>query len=365
MAYYHSIRIYKRGSTGAVYTWKFEVDGDKWRSIAGVMDGKPADQKWTVCTPKSQPTAHAQALFEAKAEEAKKLAREYRATIAELVNVPISPMLAQDFKKLKEPLTFPVYCQPKLDGIRALISRHGAFSREYQRHMNVEHILQALEPVFVKHPDLVLDGELYNHDYKDDFNAITSVVRKQNPTAAQRAAAMTLLQYHVYDIASDPYSFGSRRFMVGDLLGERLGPVHRVVTHKVTDQDGLDEAYAEYLKLGYEGQMIRLDAPYEPDKRSWSLMKRKEFEAAEFDLLRIEEGIGGWAGHAKKITFALPDGREVGAGVKGNQAFTKDLLANAARYLGGKVTVKFFKPTPAGVPRFPVAVDFHPNGRTD
>ena len=39
------------------------------------------------------------------------------------------------------------FIQPKLDGVRCYISKHGAFSRNHKPFMNVAHILKELKPV--------------------------------------------------------------------------------------------------------------------------------------------------------------------------------------------------------------------------
>jgi DNA ligase-1 len=361
--------IYKRDSAGKLRIWFYEVDGDKYRTTAGLEGGSLVTSEWTLCKPKSKATGAEQAAFEAQAEENKKLDREYRRSPTELDQVPTAPMLAQDFVKQKS-VGFPVWSQPKLDGIRAKINRHGAFSREYQRHLNVDHILEALAPLFATMPNLELDGELYNHDLKDDFNKITSIVRKQSPTDEQRAEARNLIQYHVYDIPSlGHFPFGYRWGQLSCLMNDAPdinGIIVPVPTRLADDKERLDELYGEYLAVGYEGQMVRLDAPYEFDKRSKHLLKRKEFITAEFPLLRVEEGQGNWAGYAKRIVFKLPDGRECGAGMRGTQDFAKDLLKKASYWdHRAKVTVRHFAPTPDGMPRFPVAIDFHPTGRVD
>lgn len=411
--------IFRKDANGATRVWHYKVLGDKWCTVSGILGGTLAVSKWTVCKPKSKPTAEEQASFEAEAELQKKLDREYRRTPEELDSVPLSPMLAHDYAKLKKPLAFPVLSQPKLDGIRATISRHGAFSREYQRHHNVDHILEALAPVFAKFPKIIFDGELYNHDLRDDFNQIASVVRKQKVTDAQRAEARRLVQYHIYDAILPDLSHNTvkrqavLRAALDGIATDHLSPKHAgmieiVLTMPVVDQNGLDHLYGTYLEHGYEGQMVRLaDAPYEADKRSKNLLKRKEFITAEFPLLRIEEGQGNWAGFAKRIVFRLPDGRECGAGLRGTQDFARDLLEKAKIWgvsaavadapvidvptladtpadiearseppaplgthevvavNGPLVTIRHFKLTPDGVPRFPVAIDFHPEGRRD
>ena len=56
-----------------------------------------------------------------------------------------------------------------------------------------------IERLFKQNPLLVLDGELYNHDLRDNFEKIVSLVRKQKPTSDDRKEARKLIQYHVYD----------------------------------------------------------------------------------------------------------------------------------------------------------------------
>ena len=62
-----------------------------------------------------------------------------------------------------------VYMQPKLDGIRCLFTKDGAFSRTGKQFMNVKHIEEDLQDLFKVCPWIALDGELYNHNLKDDF----------------------------------------------------------------------------------------------------------------------------------------------------------------------------------------------------
>lgn len=362
--------IYKRDTSGKIRTWQYEVDDDCYRTIAGIKDGSLVTSGWTKCLPKNQGRSNAtlaseQSELEAKAEESKKLKREYRHTIAELDTVPVGPMLAHDYAKLKKPPTLPVFSQPKLDGIRAIINKNGAFSRELQPHFNCDHILIALAPVFEKYPDTVFDGEFYNHDLKDDFNKIVSVVRKQKPTDSQRAEAAKLLQYHIYDLPSVD-KFSQRITDLIDIFDQFELNDHKTVklvsTERVEDKDQLDFLNGAYTSEGYEGQMIRLDEPYDFDTRSKSLLKRKEFQSDEFLVLRIEEGLGNWAGYAKRVVIQLPNGQECGAGLRGSQEFTKALLNGP---VPKEATIRYFGTTPDGALRFPVAIDFHQDGRTD
>jgi len=369
-----SKEIYKRDTVGKIRTWQYEVEGDSYRTIAGIQGGSLVTSGWTKCQPKNEGRANAttagqQAQAEAEAEMGKKLKREYRWTIIELDAVPVGPMLAHDYAKLKKPLTFPVFCQPKLDGIRAIINKNGAFSRELQPHYNCDHVLAALAPVFAKYPDISFDGEFYNHDLKDDFNKIVSVVRKQKPTAEQKAEAAKLIQYHIYDLPSEK-PFGQRAADMLRILADtgalNNDAIRLVRTAQVEDQATLDLMNGHYTEGGYEGQMVRLDEPYEFDTRSKSLLKRKEFKTAEFPVVMVEEGLGNWSGYAKRIIVQLPNGKVCGAGMRGTQDFAKDLLEKAkAGNQPKEATIRYFGETPDGLLRFPVAVDFHAEGRID
>jgi hypothetical protein len=116
----------------------------------------------------------------------------------------IKPMLA--YKVDKKPIDWSenVFMQPKLDGVRCVIQLDDnnevvAHSRTGKQFFNVAHITNSLHYFFTQHPDIILDGELYNHDLRDDFEKIISLVRKQKPTPSDKAEASKLVQFHCYD----------------------------------------------------------------------------------------------------------------------------------------------------------------------
>ena len=98
----------------------------------------------------------------------------------------------------------PVFIQPKLDGVRCLIqydnSTVTAYSRTGKEWKNIDHILFNLRPFFQLNPNVVLDGELYNHKLKDDFEKIISCVRKTKPTDEHRRESEQLVEFHCYDV---------------------------------------------------------------------------------------------------------------------------------------------------------------------
>ena len=282
-----------------------------------------------------------------------KLTREYSRTPQKAEGGAhfFKPMLAHKF----EPGHFvPGYAQPKLDGVRCITTAAGMFSREGKPILGAPHIHDALAHLFAEDPDLVLDGEIYNHDLKDDFNTIVSVVKKQSPTPAQLERSAELAQYHIYDVPSQPGDFFTRIQSLLDMdVNLHMGVLQMVDTYPVTTLETFLKLHETHLALGYEGTMWRRNAPYE-QKRSKHLLKHKEFQDAEFEVVAIEEGNGNWAGLAKRVTCRLPDGRTFGAGIKGDAVQAKRLLTETHKV----ATVRFFALTPDGIPRFPVATKF-------
>ena len=350
--------------------WYMEREGDRYRSVYGVVDGDPVESGWTTAKPKNvgkanETTAVEQAKAEIKADYIKKMDKGYAREGEESSAKFTKPMLAQDFvnRRSKLPEDTDFYIQPKLDGIRCIARVDGLWTRQGKPITSCPHIIEALEPIFKENPELILDGELYNHALKDDFNKITSVVRKTKPTKADIATAAGLVEYHIYDIVDEDEDFHERTLELIALLGGGIGALRRVPTKRCLDLESVDTWYAKWLEEGYEGQMVRLNGMYEIDKRSNNLMKRKEFITEEYEVVRVHEGEGNWRGCIKRFTLKLPDGRHFGAGVRGTQEEMAKLLES------GKTpdwaTVRYFTLTPDGVPRFPVVIDYGTGTRQD
>lgn len=376
-----SVPIYSNGARpGVVRYWHFEVEGDSWRGHYGIVGGKDAVSGWSKASVKNAGRSNAttpeeQAYKEACAQESKKLAREYRQIVEELVDVPPAVMLAEDYNKLKSPLMFnpgSVFVQPKLDGIRLTASKRGAFSREFQPFYTADHIMAALEPVIKKYPDIILDGELYNHSLKEDFNKISSLVRKKKLTADERFEVERTMQYHIYDLPSHDGGFEMRAAALGGLFGEfdfSLDPILEVETYAVDNLDAMEDMRTRWLERGYEGMMIRTAGePYQFGQRPWQLMKHKADKITEeFPVSKLLMGNGNFAGLPKAVEIIMPDdkrnekGERQKAGIKGDMEFLATLLT-AGHDL---VTIEYFGRTPAGMLRFPVAVDWHHGERTD
>jgi DNA ligase-1 len=359
--------LYSRTSTGAVQQWTIEIDGSRTRTHHGQHGGKIVTTEWFDSIPTNVGRANerngdAQAMFEAAACWKKKVDSGCFQDISKIDTFTyIEPMLAKKWEDRKSKVVFPVFCQPKLDGMRAIITRHGAKSRNGKPWVTIPHILRALEPLFAVHPDLILDGELYCHGLHDDFNKISSLIKKTKPTAADLQESAATIQYHWYDIADNSLKFLDRNLKIERLCNEygfdKETSVVPVRTYVAIDEQTLDTLYGTLLEDGYEGQMVRTNDLYE-FKRSNTLLKRKEFQDDEYLIVEICEGNGNKSGMAGYVTLERPDGKRFSSNIKGNHTFLKQLLADAPSYVGKYATCKYFNLTPDGIPRFPYVIGF-------
>ena len=270
----------------------------------------------------------------------------------------IKPMLAYKVDKKPVDWSEKVFMQPKLDGVRCIIQLNNegkvyAYSRTGKPWLNIEHILQDLKPWFDQHPDVILDGELYNHDLRDDFNKIISLVRKTKPTDLDRSEAAKLVQFHCYDYAnsSDSYGIRMRNLSVSDMYSYC---VKYVPTHRVANKSLSKVIHEQNLNEGYEGSILRLDEPYQR-KRSYNLQKFKDFHDTEATIVGYVPGKGKRTGTLGKFLMIDDDGVEFGCppGKGYNYKMLADILDNIGDYIGKRATFTYFERTPAGSYRHP------------
>ena len=266
----------------------------------------------------------------------------------------IKPMLAYKVDKKPVDWSEKVFIQPKLDGVRCIFTKNGAYSRTGKEFKNLAHIKYDLTDFFRKHPNIVLDGELYNHALKNDFEKIISLVRKQKPTEDDRRDAQHLVQYHVYDTIAEGPDYESRF----NWLRNNLPIAATMTLIKNTVVGSYDEAkmlHNVHLAQGYEGSMLRLNKPYE-QKRSYNLQKFKDFSDTEATIIGYEAGKGKFTGLIGKFFMQDDDGNEFGCPIgKGyNFADRKAILENVHDYIGQRATFTYFQRTQAGSYRHPL-----------
>lgn len=346
-----TIYVEKHNDNTASYTMEWgQVDGKIQQSTTHIKEGKNLGKA-------NETTPHQQAMSEAKSKVEKQIDKGYVRGVpkpkSEAVGLDIRPMLAHKYEDYAHKVKYPVFVQPKLDGCRALavfdengfvdlISRQGkSFGQP------VEHIIDALAAMKLK--NVVLDGELYNHDI--EFQTIVSYIKKARPQSR-------LIQYHLYDcILGDNEIFDDRnKFLQRNV--SRTDIIKLVKTYKVSDDVELSEKHDEFVGDGYEGLMLRnQDCLYKIGLRSYDLLKVKAFQEQEFEVVGAVEGVGRAAGQATFIC-KTDMGTKFNCRPKGTDEERQKFWLDRNSYRGKMLTVRFFEWTTGDnpVPRFPVGI---------
>jgi DNA ligase-1 len=348
--------LYSRATNGKVNEYVVEVEDNKYRTISGYTDGIKTTSEWKVCAAKSYCSAEQQALKEATALHRKKMEVGSFENIADIdTETYFEPMLAHDWHKEKSKVYFPVYSQPKLDGIRCIVRKDGMWSRNGKKIISAPHIFDAVEHLFKADPNLIFDGELYADKFANDFNAICSLVKKTKPTWADLNESKEKIEYHIYDLPSNGGTFSQR---LNSLAKIELPKCCKIITTYILQNSKEVETQHElYITQGYEGQMIRLDKLYE-SKRSKSLLKHKSFIDEEYIILGVEEGIGNKTGMVGSFIFETKEGKRFNSSPKFNWEECTKMWNERDQLIGKSATVKYFNLTPGDspVPRFPYVI---------
>ena len=269
----------------------------------------------------------------------------------------IKPMLANKVDSKRIDFDEPVFIQPKLDGVRCIFTKDGAYSRTGKQFHNLQHIELRLKAFFKLNPDVQLDGELYNHDLRDNFEQIISLVRKQKPTDEDRLNAANMIQYHVYDYIVPFIGYEARlKWLSENWVLWWSGVIIPVETHRVNKyEEAVNMHYDGFLKQGYEGSILRLNGPYE-QKRSYNLQKFKDFSDNEATIVGYEAGKGKFTGLIGKFIMQDDIGVEFGCPIgKGyNYDDRRFILNNIHDYIGQRATFTYFERTKAGNYRHPL-----------
>lgn len=379
--------LYSRSSTGAILEWDIEVEGNKYRTITGQQGGAKITSKWTVAKPKNigqanATTAEDQAYTEAVAKWKKKIKREgYWEDVKDIDNTPrfIEPMLAHKLRDHPEKVVLPCMVDKKYNGGRCVVVADGAFTRKGETYMSIPHIIEAVASLFEKFPDLLLDGEGYNHELRFKLNEIMSILRttkgkKLTPELFRRSEQIVRL--YIYDgygfdcpkdisvtlpnnvkltlKEGDEVTADTPNILRREALKHLIKGIPYLVWVPYTVASTLDEVYRIYgnhVDEGMEGSIIRnYNAPYE-HKRSYNLLKVKPTDDSEGIILSINEGTGNTSGLAATATLKW-NGMQFEATFKGSIETRQQILREADKWVGQEVTFLYNGLTGLGTPNY-------------
>jgi DNA ligase-1 len=187
-----------------------------------------------------------------------------------------------------------------------------------------------------------------------------SIVKQPKATAEDITKCKELVQYHIYDyVPVEGYAnliYKSRDLDLDVALIDAPDCLRRVKTTLVWNQEELDEQYNWCSVDGYEGQMIRTDAPYQ-QKRTKYLLKRKDFVDEEFLIVGYKEGKGNREG-CITLRLTTKDDKEFDSVPVGGVEYLQDLWQKREQLLGLYATVKYQNLSTDGIPRFNNTIKF-------
>jgi DNA ligase-1 len=371
-------QLYKKDKNDRTRVWKIQAikttdDNSFWISTThGVQDGKLISTKKQVeygkNIGKSNETSIEEQLllvcnktFKDKVEK-----EEYIETLDRLNEDKISkcfaPMLAATWDpnsqtKRKVDIVFPCFIQPKLDGIRCLVYEKDSIivnqSRQLKYFKNLDHINSELEVLLSEYEDLVLDGELYNHDI--EFNNIAGIVKKEKLNDSDRIKLLDI-QYHVYDmfVDNEKMPFEDRLKFLQNKI-KKFKYVKLVPTYECKKVDDVKEYHSKFIGASFEGSILRNKSAAYEFTRSKHLQKFKDFLEDEFIIIGFKEGTG----HDKGTVIwrcKTKDNNEFDVRPVGTVEERKALYEDGSSYVGQLLTVKYQELSPYGIPRFGVGL---------
>jgi len=268
------------------------------------------------------------------------------------------PMLAYPVSAKPIDYSKPTFIQPKLDGVRCVIQydfvnrKVTAYSRTGKEWKNIRHIEDQLTAFFAIYPTIILDGELYNHDLRDNFEKIISLVRKTKPTAEDRVEASDLTQFHCYDIIDETLTFEERNYFINKQV-----PTSYCVKHLKTQAAATESLakviHQQNLDNGYEGSIVRTNDTYHCN-RSHNLRKFKDFHDTEATITSWVEGKGKRVGTIGKFMAIDADGNEFGMPVMDKFKYLQDNFDEMKTWVGKIATFTYFERTKANSYRHPL-----------
>ena len=353
-------KLYGLTSKKKVKTWQIvALDlGDGTSAIDqeyGELDGKLIYSRKIIHTGKNigksnETSPFVQATLEAQSKYLKKIEQEGYSADKDNLKIPQLPMLAQSWDKMNHKLTYPIYCQPKLDGIRCFATKIDNETIEYTSRKgkpftSVSHLTTNLLDVMKLGE--TWDGELYTPELT--FQQITAAVKKEREDSLK-------LEFWVYDVADDTLDFDDRYKRY--ITSEDKPSIKKVVCHFVQNEEGVHHYHNEFVQDNFEGLIARnIKGKYKFKHRSSDLQKLKAFDEEEYLIVDGYEGTGTAAGH---VTFVCitEEGQEFGVVPKGTHEYRAELFKQLDNIVAAKtmLTVRYFELTDDSIPRFPVGI---------
>jgi len=356
--------LFHKAKGGDLRQWRVFTDGADILTEYGTVGGKLQISRKTAeaknAGRKNATTPDEQAVLEAQSLHTYKLERKYSLTPEDAQEQLPLPMLAHSFKGSKRKnLSYEggVDIQPKLDGVRCLAQRAAdgsiALTSRQGKPWTIPLVQEQLANWLPE--GITLDGELYTHG--ESCQRITSWAKSAVPGTKSYKPESARLIFHVYDmpvvLGDDTLSWKARSDAL--YLKPHFQPsknVERVPTVLVANETDMWSAYGTFVTRGYEGAILRShNGTYIWGYRSAELLKVKEFQDAEFEVVDVIDGIGKMKGHAVFVCRNDVTDATFECLWKGSMPERRRQYEERQQYIGKILTVRFFDRTDDQIPR--------------
>lgn len=396
--------LYALNKDGSYQEWRVMVDENAGSVIVeyGKLGGKKMN-KVTFCSPKNvgrsnETTANEQAMLEANSKWEKQFRLGYRESKESLQTEDnFSPMLAHDAIKRSKDIEYPCYVQPKLDGVRCIVTFDVEGNPVFNSRGNKVYPVQGAIVQQIKelreHTGFdKFDGELYIHglslqkivslvkkwrskeEIEQEINKeyLTEVKKwKKNPEAYEEPVRDELkyggyssddLYFYIFDIPvnnESPWFYKEKTdcCRLADLVSVsdsvetelELPKIRMVGGQFVDNEENVKRLIGVFMQKGFEGVIIRNSkGVYEYGQRSVDLQKWKLFQDGEAKVIDSVEDKNGEG----VLLCEEKDGTRFSCKMKGTHSERSQ--EKMILLIGNFINFTFQSRTDDGVPQFPV-----------
>lgn len=325
----------------------------------GQLNGKITITEPTIITEgknigkSNETTIFTQSLIHMRNLYLKKIKSGYELKISNISTDNIFPMALQVYDKHKKHIEYPCYIQPKLDGIRVIskIDNNNVtlLSRRLNEFIGFDFIKNEIKLLLENFENIILDGELYNHDLS--LQQISGIVRNENENLSDKYQ----LKFYIFDcidLQNSGLTFSERYNKLNELFKhKRFNYLVLTDTIKIYNEKTSDKYYQDYIDAGYEGIVYKnINAKYEyssyKEIRSYQFLKRKKGFDAEYPIIGFESGTNGKDKDAIIFIMQTDNNKQFKAvpndTLKNRKKMYKDALSNFNSMFKDKLaTIKF------------------------
>lgn len=261
--------------------------------------------------------------------------------------------------KLKNSIDYPVFVEPKLDGLRLIAVKWNGVVSLFTRNGRVIETLPILHQFLTnaQYDNFVLDGEIMGADWNESASVVMSnkTMKDDANMAYHVFDGMNLVEWQTQNCKDQQ---GERRKKLIAMCDVELsgGPVKPTEISIIFDDDDLLNAYLKYLDEGYEGVMLKDINGMYSFSRTNAWRKLKPFTTYEGVIVGTYDGNVGSKREGKFGGFNVlfPNGVITNVGSGFSDAEKAEIDNNRGTWIGKIIEVKGQPPlTKDGRVRFP------------